>query len=308
MDSTAPLAADAHPNPSTRGGLVGGVIRELRPKQWAKNALVFVAPAAAGVLSEGFRLRNAILAFVVFCAAAGATYLVNDAMDVEADRQHPRKRHRPIAAGVVPVPLAYGLAVFLGGAAIGAAFWRNTNFGIVVVAYVLTTTLYSVWLKHLPVIDMLSLASGFVLRLLGGAYATFVPLTDHFLLIACFGALFIAACKRIGEKREMGKDQGSTRKLLESYSDRYLELVQTIAGAAVILVYCQFALARAHERPRIGAYILLSILPFVLAILRYAYQVDQGKGSAPEDLVLGDRGLQLAGLAWIACMAASIYL
>ena len=293
--------------PDHRGGIVVGLIREARPKQWAKNALVFVAPGAAGVLTTRQGLTHAVFAFLMFCAAAGATYILNDVLDVEADRRHPRKRHRPIAAGVVPVPLALTVAAIVAVSAVGLSVWRTWQFGLIVAVYIVLTTVYSTVLKHQPVLDVMGLASGFVLRLLGGAYAVQVAISDWFLIISCFGALFIAVCKRIGEKAEMGDGQGSTRKLLESYSDRYLSFLEALAAGAVIISYCQFAVQRASERPSIAIWVLLSIIPFMIAILRYALLVDQGKGSAPEDLLGEDRQLQLFGVIWAALMAASVY-
>ncbi len=287
--------------------LLEGIVREVRPKQWAKNGLVFVAPGAAGILTTRYGFFHAVVAFCVFSLAAGATYLVNDVLDVEADRHHPRKRHRPIAAGVVPVPLALVLAAVFAVTAIAVAFWRRPQFGLVVVLYIVLTTLYSSYLKHQPVLDVMGLSSGFILRLLGGAYAVSVAVSDWFLIISCFGALFIATCKREAEKREMGESESETRKLLADYSTQYLSFLKTVATAVVVIAYCLFAVDKAHQDTSIAVWIELSIIPFVVAILRYALLVDQGKGSAPEDVLLGDRQMQLLGVLWAVFMGLSIY-
>ncbi len=287
--------------------LLEGIVREVRPKQWAKNGLVFVAPGAAGVLTSRYGIFHAVLAFCVFSLAAGATYLVNDLLDVEADRRHPRKRHRPIAAGVIPIPLAVGLAVVFGAAAVAIGFLRTPQFGLVVTIYIVLTTLYSVFLKHQPVLDVMGLSSGFILRLLGGAYAVQVAVSDWFLIISCFGALFIAVCKRSAEKKEMGHAESETRKLLAEYSPEYLGFLKSVATGVVLIAYCQFAVERAAEEKDVAIWLLLSIIPFVVAILRYALLVDQGKGSAPEDVLLGDRQMQVFGLVWAVLMGISVY-
>jgi decaprenyl-phosphate phosphoribosyltransferase len=287
--------------------LVAGVVKEVRPKQWAKNALVFIAPGAAGVLTKPTTLLHAVFAFCVFSMAAGGTYLVNDILDVESDRRHPTKRNRPIAAGVVPIPVAWSLA---GAFIIGAVLlgtWRNAQFGLIVGLYVILTTLYSTVLKHQPVLDLVGLASGFILRLLGGAKATDVAISDWFLIISCFGALFIATCKRQGERRELGGESGSIRATLAVYTDEYLNFLKSVSAAAVLISYCLFAVERAHQHHPAAVWIELSIIPFIVAILRWALLVELGQGSAPEEIVLGDRQLQVVGLVWAVLMGLSVY-
>jgi decaprenyl-phosphate phosphoribosyltransferase len=289
-----------------------GLVRACRPKQWAKNALVFVAPGAAGVLTHLVPLYHAILAFIIFSMASAGTYLVNDILDVESDRRHPTKRNRPIAAGVVPIPLAWASAAFLIGSSVAVAMVRDWRFGLVVALYVTLTTVYSTWMKHQPVLDLVGLSAGFILRLLGGAYATGVPISDWFLIISCFGALFIATCKRQAERLELGPDAGRIRPTLAVYSDGYLNYLKAVSTAAVLIAYCMFAVDRAHthaihDAHAAAVWIELSILPFIVAILRYALLVDQGKGSAPEEVVLTDRVLQITGLVWVAAVGVSVY-
>lgn len=283
-----------------------GVVREVRPKQWTKNVLVFVAPGAAGVLLEPTTFAHAVFAFCVFSMAAGGTYLINDLLDVEADRRHPTKRNRPIAAGIVPEPLAWFLAVTFICTSVLLAVWRTWQFGLIVGLYVVLTTLYSVWMKHEPVLDLIGLASGFILRLLGGAYATQVPISDWFLIISCFGALFIATGKRLAEKKEMG-DEVTTRPILAQYSLGYLEFLKSVSAGVVVIAYCLFAVERAREFPHAAAWVELSIIPFLVAILRYAWLNDQGQGSAPEDVLFADRQLQVFGLMWAILMGVSVY-
>jgi len=287
--------------------LIGGLIRETRPKQWVKNVLVFVAPGAAGMLHHLKTLRESVVVFVVFCAASAATYLINDIVDVDADRRHPTKRNRPIAAGVVPIPIAVITAVVLLAGSFGLALRRTPPLLLVVVLYVALTTLYSAWFKHRPVLDLVALSSGFVLRLLGGGYGTGIRISDWFLVISCFGSLFIATGKREAELRELGSEAGSIRPTLAVYSDRYLAFLKSLSAGAVLIAYCLWAVDRGDQDPDAKVWVLLSIVPFVVAILRYALLVELGKGSAPEEIILGDRELQVVGLVWVLLVGMSIY-
>jgi decaprenyl-phosphate phosphoribosyltransferase len=287
--------------------LFWGVVREVRPKQWAKNALVFIAPGAAGVLTHRVALIDAIFAFCVFSLAAGGTYLLNDVLDVESDRRHPVKCERPIAAGIVPIPLALGLsALFVVGAVI-LGLVRNAQFGLIVGLYVILTTLYSVYLKHQPVLDLVGLASGFILRLLGGAKATEVRISNWFLIISCFGALFIATGKRQAERNELGEQSASLRATLGVYTDQYLNFLKAVSAGVVLVAYCEFAVERANQHHSAAVWVDLSIIPFIIAILRYALLVEQGLGSAPEEVLLKDRQMQVIGLIWVVLMGLSVY-
>lgn len=299
--------------PGQVGGLLVGMVRACRPKQWAKNVLVFVAPAAAGVITDAAPLARTIVGFVVFCMVSSATYLLNDILDVESDRQHPTKRRRPIAAGVVPVPVAVALAIalFVGGVAL--ALVVNWPLAVTAVIYVVLTTTYSMFLKAIAVLDLVILSAGFILRLLAGAYASEVSVSDWFLLISLFGSLFIAASKRFAEKQELGERAAQLRPTLGEYSTDYLGFLRSVSVAALVMSYCLWAV----ERARVGEgqliattspWILLSIVPFLIAVLRYALLVDQGKGSAPEDVILHDGLMQLMGVLWAATLLIGIYL
>jgi decaprenyl-phosphate phosphoribosyltransferase len=297
----APGAAGRRPS------LLRGVVKACRPKQWAKNVLVFVAPAAAGELLTPYFLSRSLVAFVAFCGVSSATYLINDVLDVESDRQHPTKCQRPIAAGVVPVPLAVAVAVVLFVGGVGLAAWANWTLAGVVAGYAVLTTAYSLWMKQVPVLDLIVLSAGFILRLLGGAYASGVAVSDWFLLVSLFGSLFIAASKRYAEKQELGERAAELRPTLGAYSLNYLALVRAVAVAAVLMSYCQWAIERG-EQGGVTPWVQLSIVPFVIAILRYALLVDQGKGSAPEDVLADDRLMQVMGVGLVACLFLGIYL
>ena len=303
------------------GSLVRGLVREARPKQWAKNVLVFVAPAAAGVLNpfDGlYAIRITAVAFAAFCMVSSATYMVNDVLDVESDRAHPKKRFRPIAAGIVPVPVAVVAAaiLFVGGvllALFNRGFDVSPNWPLagVVAGYAVLTTLYSFWLKQIAVIDLVVLSAGFILRLLGGAYAAGVDVSDWFLVISLFGSLFIAAAKRHAESVELGEQASLLRPTLGEYSIEYLGFARTVAAAGTVISYCLWAVEAGSEGAAASVatpWAQLSIVPFLIAILRYALLVDQGKGSAPEDVILHDRQMQIMGVLLVACIGIGVYL
>jgi decaprenyl-phosphate phosphoribosyltransferase len=282
------------------------LLRAARPKQWTKNVLLLAAPAAAGALAQPASLLLLALAFVSFCLVASGTYLLNDARDAEADRAHPKKRHRPVAAGIVPVGTAVATGIVLMALGFGVAYLVGVGFLGMVALYVATTIAYTLWLKHTAVIDIAVVASGFIIRAVAGGLAVGVPISRYFLIVASFGALFLVAGKRHGEHLDLGPERARTRATLSEYSREYLRFVWTMAAAVTIAAYCLWAFEQAGAGP--VPWYELSIIPFVLFMLRYALLLGNGRGSAPEELVLGDRGLQLSALAWVLVYGAGIYL
>lgn len=313
LDWESPAGGAAGPGPTQpprRGPLplLFGLLRGLRPKQWVKNLLVFAAPAAAGALTHRHVAMVTIAAFVLFCAAAGGTYLINDALDAEADRAHPRKRNRPVASGVVPVPVALGVgAGFVVAAA--AASWPLGGAGLaaVIITYVVVTLSYSAFLKHEPIFDLVAVAAGFVLRAVAGGVATHVYISDWFLIVTSFTSLFMVTGKRYAEFRDLGEDRHAHRRSLAGYSIGYLRSIRTASASVSLAAYCLWAFERARQVPAGALFFELSIIPFVIAILRYGLLVDQGEGGAPEEIVLGDRRLQLIGVLWAVMFALGVY-
>jgi decaprenyl-phosphate phosphoribosyltransferase len=289
--------------------LGAGLLKLARPKQWAKNVLVFAAPAAAGVLDNREFALHAAVAFACFCLAAAGTYYINDAGDAEADRRHPTKAGRPVASGVVPVPVAYAGGTLLVAASIALALTVNGNLALTVGGYVVLTTAYSSVLKHVAVVDLVAVAAGFVLRAVGGAAATDVPISDWFFIVTSFGALFMISGKRAAEAKEMGDDASEFRSVLAAYSPTYTAYLRSVTSGAVLVAYCLWAFEKADTVAASVSvpWYQLSILPFVMAVLRYALVLDQGRGSAPEEIILGDRALQLIGLAWAIVFAIGVY-
>jgi decaprenyl-phosphate phosphoribosyltransferase len=280
------------------------LIAAMRPRQWAKNVLVFAAPLAAGQLFDVDVLLPSIGAFVAFCLISSATYLINDVRDVEVDRNHPKKRARPIAAGHLSVTVALIAAVVLAVAALALSFAISVALGGVVTAYAVFTLAYSMFLKQEPVIELALLAMGFLLRAIAGGAASGLPISEWFLIVAGFGSLFMAAGKRYSELdrfvRDGGtsSDNGNQRKSLDGYTLGYLRFVWGVAAAVTITSYCLWAFDVA-QTPSSFPWAEWSVLPFVLAILRYGISVDRGGAETPEDTALGDRVLLLLGLAWL---------
>lgn len=283
-----------------------GLIRALRPRQWAKNALVLAAPLAAGQIFHADVLIPALLALGLFCVFASGVYLVNDSVDAEEDRRHPTKRFRPIAAGVVPRRLAIAIAVllFAGGLTVAVLFTRPA-LAWVLGTYAVIQLSYCLFLKNQPVIDLAVVASGFLLRGIAGGVAAGLPLSRWFLLVAAFGSLFMVAGKRYSELVVVG-DSAATRKTLQEYSASYLRFVWGLAAAVTCTTYCLWAFDMGVARS--GApWATISIAPFVLAILRFALDIDKGAAGAPDEIVLGDRVLLGLGAAWAVAVGLGVF-
>lgn len=282
-----------------------GILRTARPRQWVKNVLVAAGPIAAGTITEVDVLSPVAVAFVAFCLAASAVYLLNDVLDVEADRAHPVKRNRPIAAGVVSprsaVVTATALVAIAHAGTLALGYWELT---IVLAAYTALQIAYCVSLKHQPVLDLAVVSSGFLLRAVGGGVAVGVTLSPYFLLVASFGSLFMVAGKRYSEVHLVGDGEYSTRRSLELYSQSYLRFVWSIAAATTIVFYGLWAFSFGDSNGLSETLSEISIAPFVIALLRYAVDIDRGAAGEPEDIVFKDRVLQLLGLIWLALFTA----
>lgn len=286
--------------------VLGGIIHTARPRQWLKNLLVFAAPLAGGRILELQVGLEALAALAAFCLSASAVYFVNDVLDVEADRAHPKKRHRPIPSGSVPIPAAIGVAVVLFLAGLAVALLAGWELMIVMAVYDVIQLAYCVWLKHQPVLDIAVVSSGFLLRTIAGGVATGIPLSRWFLLVAVFGSLLMVAGKRYAEILAQAERTGEVRGSLKGYTDSYLGFIWHSAATILILGYSLWAFESfAGDR---GLWISLSVAPFILAVLRYCQHIDRGDAEAPEDIALGDRLLQAFAVAWLLVLALALYL
>lgn len=291
--------------------LPDAMIKGLRPKQWVKNVLVLAAPLAAGM--DAFTARTALdilLAFVVFCFGASSIYLINDARDVESDREHPTKRFRPIASGMLPINLAYAMALILIALAIGLSFLATDGPALagVIGIYIALQLGYCFGWKHIPVIDIALVSSGFMLRAMAGGVAAGIDLSQWFLLVAAFGSLFMASGKRYAELLLAERTGAKIRKSLQGYTQTYLRFVWTLSATAVVMSYALwgFTLSDGVEEGQ-ALWYQISMVPFIIAILRYAAEVDSGNGGAPDEIALEDRVLQLLALLWILAIVIAVY-
>lgn len=282
-------------------------VRAMRPRQWIKNVLVLAAPLAAGRLFDSTVLVKVALAFVAFCLVSATVYLINDVRDVEEDKLHPRKRLRPIAAGELQPAAALVLATITGAAGFALGFFASRSLGITLAVYLVVQILYSVFLKHLLVVDLAIVASGFLLRAIAGGVAAGIPLSQWFLLVASFGSLFMVAGKRYSEMKAIGA-QGGTRRSLERYSESYLRFTWMLAAVMVLISYSLWAFEN-RGAPVLGVpWTAISIAPFTLGLLQYALEVDVGNAGEPEDVVLHDHVLQGVGLVWLAVISVAVFL
>lgn len=285
--------------------MIGPIIRTLRPKQWLKNILVFAAPGAAGVLDQPSDLVATVIVFVAFCLAASGIYVWNDLNDIEADRAHPAKRHRPIPAGLVPIGVARTLGVVLpiAAMAVAAATGRWETVAVVAV-YIAVTLCYTFWLKEVAIIDLLAVAAGFVLRAAGGAVAVDVPMSRWFVLCVTFGSLFIVVGKRYAELQELGVGAG-TRTTLDAYTPGFLRMLLSASLGGALISYCVWAFDAAvgTDLPLYE----LSVVPMIAALFRYLLVLERGEGSAPEEVFARDRVLQLSGVLWIIIYGVAVY-
>lgn len=283
---------------------VGDFVRAVRPKQWSKNLLVFGAPAAAGMLFAADAMVAASLAFLAFTLAASGTYLINDTIDAPADRLHPTKRHRPVAAGLIAPGAAVTMgAILLVGSLLPAAAIGETSFVVTLVAYVLLTLSYSLWLKQIAVVDIVVVAAGFGLRAVGGAFAIAVPISQWFLIVSFFGALFVVAGKRFGEQQGLGPDAGSHRSTLSEYADFYTQHVMTLSSGITLVGYGLWAYDHGFLS---DWWFLVSLMLLVMTLLRFALLVHSGASDDPVEIAWDDRPLRVMSFVFLVLVTTGI--
>ncbi len=274
------------------------VVAGMRPKQWVKNVFVLAPTVFALRLDDPATLIRSAVAFAVFCALSSVVYLWNDIADCEADRKHPVKRHRPIASGALSVPLALVVSLLLLAGAVAAAWWLNRGFLAVGVTYLLINVLYSWALKRVVIIDVMLVASGFLLRAIGGGLGVGVEISQWLVLCTALISLFLGFVKR---RQEIVALDGSTeqRPTLAHYSLPFLDQMISIVTASTVLAYCLYAFSP-EVAEKLGTAWMGLTIPFVLfGIFRYLYLVhQQGEGENPAALVFKDMPLMVNVLAW----------
>jgi decaprenyl-phosphate phosphoribosyltransferase len=309
-DSRAPVLP---PTQEPRRGRLRAALVTLRPRQWIKNVLVIAAAGAAGALGHDDVPVRVGLAFVAFCLLASGIYAVNDVRDAEEDRMHPLKRFRPVAAGELDprVATVLGIGLMVAGILLCAAV--RPLLAAVGAGYLAITLSYTLVWRHLLLLDIVAIAGGFVLRAVAGGVAAPVALSRWFVLVVTCAAVFVAAGKRHAELRRIGADASGSaeaamprrRRVLEGYTQARLRLILIASAAVALCAYAvwAFELSAVHGVP----WRLLTIVPFAACLLRYGMLIGAGDGEVPEDLLLRDRPLQVAGIAWLALFALGVH-
>ena len=297
------MRAEARPR-----SLAVALLVSLRPSQWTKNLIIFGALGLGQRLFDANALVRSIAAFVIFCLLSGVVYLLNDVVDREADRLHPIKRYRPIASGEVPIGAALSLAAVLGAGALAAAFWLRPLFGVMALSYVALLALYSGPLKHLVIIDVLTIAIGFVLRAVAGAVVIDVAVSPWLYVLTILLALFLVLSKRRHELVLLADQATGHRRILEEYSPYLLDQMIAVVTASTLVAYAIYTVSP-ETIAKFQTNLLGLTLPFPLyGIFRYLYLVHQKEGGGnPSDMLLSDRPLLLCVALWAVAVALIIY-
>jgi 4-hydroxybenzoate polyprenyltransferase len=280
----------------------------LRPWQWTKNLLVFAGLLFGMQLLVPRAVVRAIAAFVIFCALSGVVYLINDIADRDSDRRHPLKAQRPIASGALAVSTAVSAAIVIGAAALAGAAALGTPFLLVAISYLALQALYSGPLKHVVIIDVLTLSIGFVLRAVAGAVAVNVQFSHWLLVCTILLALFVALAKRRHELVLLAGDASSHRPILGEYSPYLLDQMIAMVTASTLIAYIVYTVSPETQQ-KFGTEWLGLTIPFPLyGIFRYLYLVHRREGGgSPADLLLTDRPLLICVALWALAVAIIIY-
>ena len=273
----------------------------LRPWQWIKNLLLLFPPFLAGAMATPrfWHGSQFLLPILAFCLISSAGYIVNDLADCASDRHHPRKRNRPLTSGRIGRPTAVTLAVFLTGAAFSLAIMQRGLFCYYLFVYAAIVVAYSLWLKHLPILDIFCISLLFILRLLAGGEAYAVTVSDWLFLSVFLLSIFLSAGKRMGEIRLLGDQAAAHRKTLEKYPDGFLDGTMFMVASAVLITYTMYLISRSAP--------VYSVPLCVFGLLRYMYRVKGGQSGDPTDALLTDLPLLVVGVLWVLLTGWGIY-
>ncbi len=304
MDNTTQTAGR-----STRTSTLWAILRTMRPAQWTKNLLIFAAIIFAQHLFDVASMLKTVGAFAIFCLLSSAIYIINDIKDVEQDRVHPLKSKRPIATGELSQSAATAAAILISLSSVLMAFLLNRQFGYVALFYFILLAAYSFWLKHIVILDVLTLAIGFVLRAIAGAVVIDVEFSSWLLLCTIMLALFIALSKRRHELTLLGENAHSHRKILEEYSPHLLDQMIGVVTASTLMAYALYTMAP-ETRDKFGTSYMILTIPFVIyGIFRYLYLVHhKEQGGSPTKLLLNDKPILLNVLLWVLVSVLIIYM
>jgi 4-hydroxybenzoate polyprenyltransferase len=293
---------------AVRRSTAANLLTSVRPGEWIKNTFVFAGLVFSRKLTDPAAVTASVTAFAIFCALAGAVYLINDVSDRDRDRQHPRKRDRPIASGALSSSVALSTAAVLAALGLGAAWTMGPAFGAVATSYLLLLGLYSGPLKHIVIIDVLTIAIGFVLRVAAGAVAVDVPMSHWLLVCTILLAMFLGLSKRRHELTLLADGATGHRRILQEYSPYLLDQMIGVVTASTLMAYVFYAISE-ETAVRFGTSLLGLTIPFPLyGIFRYLYLVHQREGGgSPAELLLNDRPLLACVALWGLAVVVIIY-
>jgi 4-hydroxybenzoate polyprenyltransferase len=274
-------------------------LKLLRPTQWLKNLMLFFPPFLGGYLIQPGMFQKGVIPLVSFCFASSATYIINDVFDREKDLHHPKKKHRPIPSGKVPLVAAYSMAIVLLTGAVILGFRISSLFVYILLAYFVIATSYSLKLKQLPIIDLFCISAGFLLRLQAGGAAFGIRITEWLFLSVFLLSIFLSTGKRLCEKNVMGDNAGNHRKALLSYPAGFLEGTMYMTGGAVLVTYTMYVVERSS--------LIYSVPLCCFGVLRYIFRVKSGFGGDPTESLLKDAVLFTVGLLWVVMVGWGIY-
>ncbi len=283
------------------------IIESLRPRQWIKNAFIFAGLIFDGQLNQLNPFLRVLAAALVFCLVSGVTYIINDLLDIKSDQAHPTKRFRPIASGRLSKQTAIILIISLGLIALASAFLLSPYFALLCLAYTMLMLAYSKWLKKVMIIDVIVIAIGFVLRVIAGLLVIQVRYFSPWLLVlTTLLALFLGFGKRLSELKLLEAKAGAHRQVLDGYSTSLLNQYLVVILSSILITYCMYTF---NAHPDLSNQWMMLTIPLVLyGVFRYMHLIQTGtKASAPEDLLLGDRPLQVTILLWGLAVVALIY-
>ncbi len=288
---------------------MNALVKTMRPNQWTKNLILFAGLIFAQQLFHLIPILQTIAAFLLFCLLSSTIYIINDIKDVERDRQHPLKSKRPIPAGELPISTASAAAAIIAGMALLCSFLLDVGFGVVALAYFVLLFAYSFWLKHLVILDVLTIAIGFVLRAIAGAEVIDVEFSSWLLLCTILLALFLGLSKRRHELVLLGDNAHSHRKILEEYSPHLLDQMIGVVTASTLMAYALYTMAP-ETIDKFGTSYMIVTIPFVIyGIFRYLYLVHQKElGGNPSSMLVTDKPILINVVLWILLSIVLIYI
>ena len=291
---------------------LAGLLRTMRPRQWTKNSLIFAGIFFDAQVFVPASLLRVSISFALLCLISSAVYIINDLVDIESDRQHPRKRYRPLPAGQLPIPLARIAAVVIPLFAVGAAWLYSQTFALILVVYLILQIFYSFYLKHIVIVDILAVTAGFILRVAAGAIVISVTAFSPWLYaLTALLSLFLIIGKRRQELMQLDENAVNVRPIYREYNLPLLDDMLRLVMTSTLIAYVLYAIEAPSETViNVNPNLPLITVPFVLyGLFRYLYLMRvKGEGSAPDEVLLRDRPLQLAIFSWALTFAIILYL